>query len=733
MHALTGYCDRWSVRAGEKIRFMVASNGDQPFDLSFHRIFCADPNPDGPGYRALKIPSPIDGRHQGSARAAFPGSYGEAAITLPAGALALGATVFPTAPGRGAQTVLSLTVGTLHIALGLDAAGRAEARAGQAIVTGRRLPPRAWCDLVLTLAEGVLALAMRPRIPRPAFSASLSGAPRPAGGVARVMVAAEPSAGAAPRAGHFNGKIERPMIWADIGAEAALAAQQAADPPAAGASGLVAGWDFCRDIPRQSVPGIGATPALGLANLPTRAVGGARWNGTVHDWKVAPAHYGAIHFHDDDIGDLGWPESFALDVPGNWPSGLYAAEMLGAHGRDMIPFFVRPAAGAATADTAVLIPTFTYQVYSCFVRPGRGAEIAARAAAWGALPETPDMNPQFGLSTYNHHADGSGVAMATMNRPLLDTRPRQISLMDPVPGASGTGRIGCDSYILEWLDRIGVAHDVVTDHDLHAEGVAALASYRLVIACQHPEYHSWRMMDGLDAFIAQGGRFMYLGGNGYYWRAEPSEDAPDALEVRRAESGIRVWATEPGDSYHQFGGGYGGLWRRIGRPAHKLVGNGFSAQGRHLGFPYAFTDAVLDARLDFLRDGVAEARPGGKFGDRGFMGGGAAGFELDSFDVGYGSPAHGLVLAKGIVIHDDYAWVNEDMLVHRHPRKREDWSCADMVFFETASGGAVFSVGSMTFVGSLLVDGGDTTLARVTANVVRRFRDPTPFVLPDGA
>jgi len=31
------------------------------------------------------------------------------------------------------------------------------------------------------------------------------------------------------------------------------------------------------------------------------------------------------------------------------------------------------------------------------------------------------------------------------------------------------------------------------------------------------------------------------------------------LEVRRAEGGIRVWATDPGESYHAFGGGYGGL------------------------------------------------------------------------------------------------------------------------------------------------------------------------------
>ena len=150
---------------------------------------------------------------------------------------------------------------------------------------------------------------------------------------------------------------------------------------------------------------------------------------------------------------------------------------------------------------------------------------------------------------------------------------------------------------------------MLTDHDLHAEGTAALAPYRVLVTGQHPEYYSARMLDALDAFLAGGGRLIYLGGNGFYWRAEPSADAPHAIEVRRAESGIRVWATEPGESYHAFGGAYGGLWRRLGRPAHQLVGNGFSAQGRHLGFPYRFTDAIGDPRVRFMVDGI-EARTG---------------------------------------------------------------------------------------------------------------------------
>jgi hypothetical protein len=41
-----------------------------------------------------------------------------------------------------------------------------------------------------------------------------------------------------------------------------------------------------------------------------------------------------------------------------------------------------------------------------------------------------------------------------------------------------------------------------------------------------------------------------------------------------------------------------------------------------------------------------------------------------------------------------------------------------MVYYETARGGAAFSVGSITYPASLLVD---PTVSRVTANVIARF------------
>ena len=37
-----------------------------------------------------------------------------------------------------------------------------------------------------------------------------------------------------------------------------------------------------------------------------------------------------------------------------------------------------------------------------------------------------------------------------------------------------------DLHVIDWMEEKGCAHDVVTDHDLHAEGAALLAPYRVL-------------------------------------------------------------------------------------------------------------------------------------------------------------------------------------------------------------------------------------------------------------
>jgi N,N-dimethylformamidase len=52
---------------------------------------------------------------------------------------------------------------------------------------------------------------------------------------------------------------------------------------------------------------------------------------------------------------------------------------------------------------------------------------------------------------------------------------------------------------------------------------------------------------------------------------------------------------------------------------------------------------------------------------------------------------------------------------------------AELVYFETAKGGAVFSTGSITWAASLSHEGYQNNVARITGNVLRRFIDPRPL------
>jgi N,N-dimethylformamidase len=68
--------------------------------------------------------------------------------------------------------------------------------------------------------------------------------------------------------------------------------------------------------------------------------------------------------------------------------------------------------------------------------------------------------------------------------------------------------------------------------------------------------------------------------------------------------------------------------------------------------------------------------------------------------------------------------VPEELLSHRRtlsgaPPQDEIW--AEIVYFDTPSGGSVFSVGSITFCGSLWRQGFEGPVSRILENVVRRF------------
>jgi len=192
------------------------------------------------------------------------------------------------------------------------------------------------------------------------------------------------------------------------------------------------------------------------------------------------------------------------------------------------------------------------------------------------------------------------------------------------------------------------------------------------------------------------------------------------LEIRRAEGGIRTWAAEPGEYFHALDGGYGGLWRRNGRPPQMLCGVGFTAQGLFEGSYYRRMPGASDPRAAWIFEGIEDEI----IGDFGLSGGGAAGFELDRADLELGTPPNALILARSDGHQSHFGTVLEELLSHLATvtgERVKDLIRAEIVYFDTVAGGAAFSTGSITFCGSLSYNNYDNNISRMLENVLRRF------------
>jgi N,N-dimethylformamidase len=218
---------------------------------------------------------------------------------------------------------------------------------------------------------------------------------------------------------------------------------------------------------------------------------------------------------------------------------------------------------------------------------------------------------------------------------------------------------------------------------------------------------------------------MYLGANGIYWVVSVHPEKPWVMEVRKGETGAAAWKARPGEYHHSTSGERGGLWRYRARAPQKIWGTGFTSFGfDHSGHFVQMPDARGE-QAAWIMDGVEEDEV---IGDFGLVGGGAAGWELDRYDRSLGTPPHALLLASSIEHSVNYYVVNEDVFFPHpgmsggeHPNVR-----ADLVYFTTPNGGAVFSASSISWCGSLSWNDYDNNVSRMMNNVLTQFSKDEP-------
>jgi N,N-dimethylformamidase len=527
--------------------------------------------------------------------------------------------------------------------------------------------------------------------------------------------------------GHLNGKLDSPAVLGRALDEAAAAALARGERLA---DGLLARWDFAAEIGPEGVPSDRCTDAGPngwhgrCRGAPYRAMTGWNWTGQEENYRHAPGEYGAIHFTDDALEDAGWNTDVRLEVPNDLRSGVYALRVtLGEH-VDRIPFWVLPPPGTATARVLLLFPTASYMAYANdHIVPE--VPVAQSIIGHTSVMAAADLHllehPEYGLSTYDHHLDGSGVAHSTRLRPIITMRP------DFRHTTGSLWQFPADLHIVDWLTGVGVEFDVATDEELDREGADLLRRYQVVLTGTHPEYYSARMLDAWESYLGGGGRAMYLGANGFYWVISYHPDKPHLIEVRKGEAGCRAWQARPGELHMAFTPERGGLWRNRGRAPQKLFGVGFTTEGMDRSSPYVTLTDFRDERAAFITAGCEGAE---LIGDHGLIGGGAAGHECDRYDLTLGTPPHALLLATSAGRHsDNYPLVAEDIYFPFDGMGGTDnfQVRADLVYFTTANGGAVFSTASIAWAGSLAHNDYDNDVSRITRNVLERFADPAPI------
>jgi hypothetical protein len=164
---------------------------------------------------------------------------------------------------------------------------------------------------------------------------------------------------------------------------------------------------------------------------------------------------------------------------GDWPSGLYFAELHARGGKvGYAPFVLRPRR-LGEARVAVVLSTMTWQAYNFHDDDRDG-----RLDTWYA-----------------------GAPHARLGRPYENrgTIPHYKHYEEP---------------FLRWLIATDRRVDYLSDADLDARTVtgARLArAYRLIVFPGHHEYVTQHEFDAVTAFRNRGGSLMFLSANNFYW------------------------------------------------------------------------------------------------------------------------------------------------------------------------------------------------------------------------
>lgn len=378
------------------------------------------------------------------------------------------------------------------------------------------------------------------------------------------------------------------------------------------------------------------------------------------------------HFVEQGVG---WDNGFGLHrqlLTAPAQTGLYYLHARTESGSFFsFPLVVAPA--QPQSPIAVLASTNTWNAYNPF--GGRSNYIMAAKMLSEPIVNAKSDLPRYQLSDYGEWSSALEFHPLSFDRPEpYNHVPEEVQCTDPIEGRHACHLAPAEWRLLGWLERHGYAYDVYADYQLHT-GLLDLTAYRILLLCVHPEYWSEEMYRAVKRWVFdQGGRLLYLGGNGLNCK----------VEYLAGGSSMRCLNQWPAGCESRF-------HCQVESEAN-LLGVVFSDAGAMTAAPY---EVLEPDHWVFAGTGLQRHDRFGTEVLHQRYAGGASGHETDKMSAS--SPRNAQLLAKGL---------------------NPDGGGAHLVTFETPSGGAVYSAGSIMYPAALLCD---EPTSRITRNVIERF------------
>lgn len=339
--------------------------------------------------------------------------------------------------------------------------------------------------------------------------------------------------------------------------------------------------------------------------------------------------------------EANWKSSYTLQLPADWPSGVYLAKFTDVDGMQTYARF--DVLGNPNSAYVVVTPDTTYAAYN----------------AWG------------GYSLYDQDASG------TANENVTGAKATKVSFDKPYESNDGAGDVLVfELPTIRWMEEQGYDLSYISAVDLHMNP-NQLLNHKAYISLGHDEYWTREMRDGVEHARDKGVGLVFMGADASYWQMRFEKDhagIPNRTVVCykvQTNQGIADLQRDP--FYGVDNTRVTAQWRDpvLNRPENQLVGMMFSELTHtQRGFPWQ-VDAKAGTSPLFQGTGLVAGQS---------YGCGVVGYEWDR--VFPGSPKGLHILATTHTIINDGGLVNKP-------------DTSNTTYYIAPSGAMVFASGSI--------------------------------------